>query len=274
MTSSVRQSCRIAAALAACALALPANALARDGVGRVDVRPDRVVAGTTGNTITFAYKADTTALHGRLRFVVPVGWTSPQASSPSRPGYVTIGRRGCTARTRLQWIHGQTLALRADCRKGASFRITYRGVTAPTLAAEGYTFLTETSVPHSTRFAPLAPERQPVVPVVGAAVDHYLITTTSLATVGVPFSLTVRPIDRYGNTARGSNGDFYASTVTFTSTDPAATLPAPYSMEPADFGTHTFHGLVLNTPGLQTIHVSDPNGVVGDSLPITVDAYT
>src|SRR5205085_11854519 len=140
----------------------------------------------------------------------------------------------------------------------------------------GYTFLTETRArgAKNRRFLPLTPVNQPVVPVIGAAPDHYQITTTSLATVGTPFTLTVRPIDVYGNTARGSNSDFYADAVSFTSTDPAATLPAPYTMQPADFGTHTFRGLVLNTPGVQTIHVSDRNGITGDSLPITVTAYT
>jgi hypothetical protein len=274
---SFRHIRRWVVALAACSLALPATAFARDGVGRVDVQPDHVVAGSTGNTLTFTYTADTTGVHGPMRFVVPPGWTPPRASSPSRPGYVKVGRRGCSGKTRLLWVHGQTVALRADCRKGASLRITYAGVTAPTLAAEGYTFLTETTAPgrkgKARRLVPLSPEKQPVIPVVGATVDHYQITTTSLVIAGTPFSLTVRPVDAYGNTARGSSGNYYSSTVSFTSSDPTATLPAPYTMAPGDFGTHTFRGLVLNTPGNQTIHVSDPGGVMGDSLPIAVSPY-
>ena len=240
-------------------------------------QPNRVTAGSTGNTLTFTFTADSASVRGRTLFSVPTGWTAPQAANSARPGYVRIGRRGCAGATRLGRIHGQTIIVNTLCRKGASFRIVYSDVTAPRLAA-GYAFLTETgsTTPRSgrpPRFLPLAPAKQPVVAVLGGLVDHFQITTTSLATAGTPFSLTVRPLDIYGNIARDASGNYYMTTMSFTSTDPSATLPAPYTTVPADFGTHTFRGLVLNTPGTQTIRVSDQNGITGESLPITVSSY-
>lgn len=270
--------CRCAVALSALIFAFPSSGFARDGVGGMDIDNNRVTAGSTANTIVFTYTADDASFRGSMRFVVPPGWTRPQAASPTGSGYVSLGRRGCAGATRLTGIQGRALAINAVCAKGRSFRITYSNVTAPQIAADGYTFLTQTRAnprkgKPAPRFLPLAPFKQPVVTVIGAAVDTYQVTTTSLATTGSPFSLTVRPIDVYGNTARDATGAYYANTMSFTSTDPAATLPPPYAVVAADFGTHTFRGLVLNTPGPQTIRVRDQNGITGESLPITVSSY-
>jgi len=270
--------CRCAVVLSALLFAFPSSGSARDGVGGVDIDNNRVTAGSTANTFVFTYTADDAPLRGRMRFVVPPGWTRPQAANPTLSGYVKLGRRGCAGATRLSGIQGRTLAITAVCAKGRSLRITYSNVTAPRIAADGYTFLTQTRAnprqgSPAPRFLPLTRFKQPVVTVIGAAVDSYQVTTTSLAIAGSPFSLTVRPIDVYGNTARNATGAYYANTMSFTSTDAAATLPPPYTVVPADFGTHTFRGVVLNTPGLQTIHVSDLNGISGESLPITVSSY-
>jgi hypothetical protein len=49
----------------------------------------------------------------------------------------------------------------------------------------------------------------------------------------------------------------YRGTVTFTSTDTAAVLPANYTFTAGDAGVHTFTGVVLNTTGAQTITARD-----------------
>jgi len=65
----------------------------------------------------------------------------------------------------------------------------------------------------------------------------------------------------------------YLGTVTWTSIDPAATLPAPYTFIGGDAGIHTFPGtgFTLDTPGSQTITVTDAPITVS-SVPITVFA--
>ena len=69
-----------------------------------------------------------------------------------------------------------------------------------------------------------------------------------LVTAGDAISLTVRAKDGFGNTVTGYNGS-----VTITSTDVPAGLPADYSFTAADAGVHTF------TVALKT---TTPNGVV------------
>src|SRR5262249_17742247 len=70
---------------------------------------------------------------------------------------------------------------------------------------------------------------------------------------GVPFPLQVQPVDQFGNPFPTNPG-----VVTFTSTDPNATLPASFNFStatPDANGFYTIPGFVLNTPGPQTIAI-------------------
>jgi hypothetical protein len=69
--------------------------------------------------------------------------------------------------------------------------------------------------------------------------------------VGTAGSLTVFADDAYGNVATG-----YRGTVHFTSTDPAAVLPANHTFTAGDAGTHTF-SVTLNTVGTQAVRARD-----------------
>jgi hypothetical protein len=91
------------------------------------------------------------------------------------------------------------------------------------------------------------------------------MTVTSVVTVGQAFNSTVRVVDAYGNNAAD-----YAGTVTLTSSDPLATLPAPYTYGPTDVAQHTFTGIVLRTPGQQTLSATDSHGFTVTSPPVTV----
>ena len=75
----------------------------------------------------------------------------------------------------------------------------------------------------------------------------------------------MRIVDQFGNNAAD-----YAGTVTLTSSDPTATLPAPYAYAAKDVSQHTFTGIVLHTPGTQTVTATDSNGFTITSPPITV----
>src|SRR6202007_3088431 len=74
----------------------------------------------------------------------------------------------------------------------------------------------------------------------------------------------VTALDRFNQPATGYNG-----TVTFSSTDPAAQLPAAYTFTSADQGVHTFQGVLLPTPGNQTISITGPSPGSG---PLTASA--
>jgi hypothetical protein len=69
-----------------------------------------------------------------------------------------------------------------------------------------------------------------------ASASAFVLTAPPTVTAGMPFDVTVKAVDTFGQTAIG-----YSGTVTFTSADPyGATLPADYPFVAADNGAHTF----------------------------------
>jgi hypothetical protein len=117
-------------------------------------------------------------------------------------------------------------------------------------------------------FRPLAQKKQPIVYVTGGPVDHLAVNAPTIASSGTPFTLNVRAEDAYGNPASG-----YTGTVNFSSTDPAAFLPMPYTFAASDLGAKNFGGVILRAVGTQTITVTDSSGRVDPSNPITVYSF-
>jgi hypothetical protein len=78
----------------------------------------------------------------------------------------------------------------------------------------------------------------------------------------------VAAVDAYGNAATG-----YTGTVTFSSSDVQAGLPASYTFTAADAGSHTFTA-ALKTAGRQSITVKDPanSNLVASQTGIAVTA--
>ena len=230
--------------------------------------PIRVPAGST-NDLDFAFTADSAALTGTTLVDVPRGWTKPQHGNPSAPGYMELQAAGCVG-TSISGIAGRRIVIDTHCPRRHLFRLVYHRAVAPLISADGFVFLTQTrkaGVPKKVPFAPLGPRKQPVVRVRGAAQKGLFMTVTSVATVGQTFGATVRAVDLWDNISPD-----YAGTVTLTSSDPAATLPAPYAYVTKDVGQHTFTGIVLRTPGTQSITATDSNGVRITSGPIAVRA--
>ena len=266
---------RLALLPALAVFAWPGQLAASDGVGRMNVTPTRVVAGAKGVALVFTFTADRGALRGQTLIDVPRLWPMPQASQPSAPGYVALQRGSCGSGTRIARVVGRKILIAAVCGRGGRYTLTYAPVDAPTVSTDGYVFLTQTKPAPPTgaskqarrrlRFRPLAPSKQPIVAVAGAPVDHLQVSATTIATAGTAFGLTVRAVDAYGNTAGG-----YVNSVTFSSTDPAATLPIPYQFSGADAGSHAFSGVILRTPGAQRITATDSAGHVGTSNAISV----
>ena len=80
--------------------------------------------------------------------------------------------------------------------------------------------------------------------------------------------MTVTAVDSVGSTKTD-----YTGTVTFASSDPAATMPDSYAFVSGDSGTHTFTGAVtLKTAGEQFVTVTDQadQGITGTLSGITV----
>ena len=87
----------------------------------------------------------------------------------------------------------------------------------------------------------------------------------SAVTAGSPFGLVVTAYDPFGNVATG-----YAGTVSLSSSDPLAGLPAGYTFGAGDAGTHPFT-VTLKTAGTQTVTAADGGGTVSaGSASVTV----
>lgn len=87
--------------------------------------------------------------------------------------------------------------------------------------------------------------------------------TTAMS--GIPFGIYIAAVDGTGGTDTS-----YLGTVSYSSSDPLATLPASYSFITADRGVKSF-STVLRTSGSQTITVSDPgNNLIPGTLVMTV----
>ena len=106
-----------------------------------------------------------------------------------------------------------------------------------------------------------------VIAVAAGAATHFSVSAPDGTTSGVPAGITVAAMDRYGNTANG-----YTGTVSFTSSDPAATLPANTTLEN---GSGAFSA-TLYTAGSQTITATDTStsSITGTSGSIAVAAPT
>ncbi len=84
-----------------------------------------------------------------------------------------------------------------------------------------------------------------------ASPAHLRVSAPSTATAGQPVQVTVTALDQNNNAIPS-----YLGTVHFTSSDPAAVLPANYTFTAADNGVHTFT-VYLNTPGAESITATD-----------------
>lgn len=75
---------------------------------------------------------------------------------------------------------------------------------------------------------------------------------------GEPFDLAVEARDPFGNAVPGWTG-----TVTLRSNDPAATLPPPVAVGPADRGRALFRGIAFATPGVRALAAEAEGGLAG-----------
>ncbi len=99
-----------------------------------------------------------------------------------------------------------------------------------------------------------------------AAASHFVLSgIPSAATPGVAQSFTVTALDPYGNVATG-----YAGTVRFSSSDPAAKLPANYTFTLSNQGESNF-SVTFGTAGIQSVTATDINsGITGSETGIDV----
>jgi hypothetical protein len=144
-------------------------------------------------------------IRGRMRVVIPGGWSPPQNRKRTGPGFVKVERGRCQVAklTKIELLAGgaRRLVLDIDCGKGKQARISYQRVTAPKTAGVSR-WPTTAKFNRWGQFVPF--DFQPEVSVTAAA-------PAALAPSRAPLSGAARtqldPVvfevrDRYGNRAR------------------------------------------------------------------------
>ena len=102
------------------------------------------------------------------------------------------------------------------------------------------------------------------IEVTPAAASQLIVNVPVATTAGGTLSITVTARDAFYNIVPD-----YAGTITFSSSDGQASLPADYTFLPADAGVHTLAGSVLlKTAGAQTVTASD--GAINGSTAVVV----
>jgi hypothetical protein len=217
----------------------------------VTVAPASVVAGSTGNTVTFQFTAITPSN-------IPLMAQVPSGAGRSNPAGAVLAaalQQICNSASMSSATGAGgtwTITGNAKCQLvGHTVTLTYTHVTAPTKAAQ-YTFTTlalfgiKFSLPSASR---------PTVTVLPAPATQLTLSGLGNATAGTPQSPTVTLQDKFGNIASG-----YRGTVHF-SANPALNGPGlspDYTFTASDAGTHTFtNDLILTTAGSQTVTAAD-----------------
>jgi large repetitive protein len=203
------------------------------------VSPSSVTGGSAGNTLTFTYTSGNNVDSGTLRFSIPGPFSAPVAGNVS----ATLGA-GCTAASPS--VSNRTIVVQFACSQNGTFTVTDAGEAAPN-KVQTDTF------PATTTGAPIV--ASPSISVVAGPPAKFLVQGLPTSVdADVAASATVTAVDAHNNIVTG-----YAGTVKFSSSDPRATLPAPYTFVTADMGVHTFTGILFYTAGRQMLFAGDPN---------------
>jgi Invasin, domain 3/Bacterial Ig-like domain (group 1) len=249
---------------------------AADGSGSISSSTSLVTAGSTTNTLAFTYTAAAGGLGGgSIVIAIPAGWGSPQTASNTSPNYTTAA--GGTGSNTISWNSGmrQLTVSNVTLIAAATLTVTYGndgGGAQPAAAAVATTsagISTFTTKENSSGSSPLvALAVSPNVTVEAAAASDLSLTGTPASlTAGSTGSVTVTAIDGYGNTATTFTG-----TVTFTSNDPQAVLPANYTFTGLDAGVHAFpNSYTLKTAGSRTVTAA-AGAVTGTSAGVLVNS--
>jgi hypothetical protein len=237
----------------------------------IAVTPTSTTAGSTGNAFTFKVTTSA-ATSGQLSIVVPAGWTAPQASNSTLPGYVVIQKLTCASAgpfpTSITGSGPWTIKIPYSCATNKNFSMAYGGTVAPSKVTAPtspgfYEFTSEADF--GSGFQRLA--SQPVVSVTAPSVH--------LAVSGLPNTVAAGASNSFTVSARDSKNNVvtkYLGTVHLTSSDPVATLPADYTFTAGDVGTHTFTpGATFVSTGSRTLTATDTtNAAINGSQTVTV----
>jgi len=108
-------------------------------------------------------------------------------------------------------------------------------------------------------------EESPRIRIVGGPAEVIQVVSPSEVVAGMPFAVTVRALDSWGNISTEYDGS-----IRFKSSDSDASLPEEYSFSEGNRGVKRFEGVSMNSEGLHIISVKDDTGRESESNPIMV----
>ena len=148
-------------------------------------------------------------------------------------------------------IHFTTSDTAASLPANYTFTVGDAGVHTFSLGVSLKTAGTRTVTATDTVTPSITGSQSAIVVTPAAATTLSVSGLASPRTAGAAGSVTVTARDAYGNTAAGYHGKVH-----FSSTDPAAVLPADYTFTAGDSGVHVF-SVILNTAGTQSVTATD-----------------
>lgn len=200
---------------------------------------------------------------------------APATATAGAPFAVTVAAKDSAGRVATSY-RGRIALTSDDARMpvlnaGYTFTATDRGVHTftATLRTAGSRLITAKDTARPTITGRSAP-----IVVAPGAVSRFAVAGPATVTSGQAFGVQVTAKDAWFNIVRA-----YRGTVAFTSSDPSATLPAPYAFTAGDAGIHVFAGVVLRDSGARVVTVTDTatssvTGSLGVSVAGTAGVYT
>jgi hypothetical protein len=210
----------------------------------------------TGYPVYDSYNNGTTAPWGQ--------WGGTSAAAPQWAALTALVDQGLNAKGKGT-LDGATKLLPALYQSSTSdFHDVVSGTSTGTprfTAAAGYDLVTGRGTPIANLL---------INDLVGTtnAASQFSVSTPGNSVAGTAFDLTVTPLTASGQTPANS----YVGTITFSSSDSLAGLPANYTFQAGET-SHTFTGVVLKTAGNQSITVTDTiSSTVKGSASVSVSA--
>ena len=151
-------------------------------------------------------------------------------------------------------VTGSSTTIALTVTGPGSYSQTYTVVTSTgvaTFGLSGVPLLTAGTYTYTAISGSLTPAQATEIVNPGAAVAFKVTGLAGFPAPGIVGSATVTAVDSNNNTVTN-----YTGTVTLTSSDTQATLPAPYAFQASDNGVHVF-SVTLETAGTQSVTASD-----------------
>ncbi|MEV0788880.1 hypothetical protein [Kribbella sp. NPDC050459] len=253
---------------------------AASGEGTMNVSPSSVAAGSTGNQLTFTFKAggNKFANGSKVALTVPAGWTPP-STTLGTPGYTTASGLSCgPGSLSISGAGPWTITVSQTCDAGAELTLLYGAgnnpshVTAPS-TPQTATFTAASQGGQSGSLVNLT-SGSPVVNVVTGPPAKLAFTTQPPPTgtagaILAAFRVTVQ--DASGNTVTTSNDP-----ITLSASGPPggdfSSAPSTYTNVPAVSGVATFNAVALSLTGTYTLTASRSGLTSATSTSIVVSA--